>query len=98
MTILAEHFPYVIRQRQLGMLTSTVKVQFVPKVGKTISSAASLSIFTDAEMTEPLVEGSELIPDFEPQDLFLFLTQPSTPLNIDDVEDVVVTINYTVEA
>jgi hypothetical protein len=99
MTILAEHFPYVIRQRQLVMtVSSAVKVLFVPKVGKTISSAASLSIFEDAAMMEPLVVDSELIPGFEPQDLFLFLTQPSPPLKIDDVEDVVVIVNYTVTA
>ena len=38
MTILAEHFPYVIRQRQLEMTVAAVKVLFVPKVGKTIPS------------------------------------------------------------
>ena len=49
-------------------------------------------------MTEPLAADSELIPGFAPQDLYLFLVQPSPPLVLDDVEDVVVIVNYMVEA
>jgi len=96
MTIVPEHFPYVIRQRQMKMRTPTtapVSVRIVPKVGKLVPSGAAVSVFSDASQA-PMTD-VELVPGFAPQDLFL--KQSATPLVLDDVEDVVVIVNYTVD-
>ena len=59
------------------------------------NNGASLSIYTDPDKNQTL-SGAELAEGFASQDLFLFLAQPSPPLVIDNVEDIVVIVNYTV--
>jgi hypothetical protein len=93
MTIVPEHFPFVIRQRQMTMTAAALSVRIDPKVGKTIPLGASVAVFTDSAQTQTL-PGQVLVPSFASQDLFLRATGPV--LVPDNVEDVVLIVSYTV--
>jgi hypothetical protein len=94
MTIEPEHFPFVIRQRQMDMTAQSVTVSINPKVGAKIPAGAAVSVFADDDQPPTPVADAPLVPGFQSQDLFL--QQASTPLVSDDVEDIVVIINYIV--
>jgi hypothetical protein len=93
MNIEPEHFPFVIRQRQIAMTAQSVTVRIDPKVGRKVASGAAVAVFADDSQT-PLA-GADLVPGFVSQDLFL--QQASTPLVLDDVDDIVVIVSYTVD-
>jgi hypothetical protein len=91
MTIVPEHFPFVILQRQMKMKAvsaTSVSARIDPKVGK--PPGGSVLVFDQPTGPDPV---DELLNDnFTPQTMYL---QPSGLLP-DNVDDVVVIINYKV--
>jgi hypothetical protein len=99
MTIEPEHFPYVLRQRQMAIsVLSPPTIEINLKVGASLPQGTptpGVSITDNQQPPQPLA-GEVLLggPAFTSQDLLL--TQTTNPLVLDDVEDIVVTISYQV--
>jgi hypothetical protein len=100
MTVVPEHFPYVIRQQGFTLTVQSVKVIIEPKLGKAAPAGTTISVCTDSAGTTPLATQT-LLQRVPSQDLFLQQVsknppQAVTPLVLDDVEDIVLEFNYTV--
>jgi len=96
MTLVPEHFPFVFRQRRMPLAASgPATIRVIPKVGKSKpAGTVSITSATTGNETGPLEAGTELVKDGNPTDLTLQSTLQASVA--DDVEDVVVIIDYTV--
>jgi len=89
MTIVAEHFPFVIVQRQMKMTATSVAVRIDPKAGKQAGGTVQVL----AVPTGPGDVSTLLNDNFTPQTIYL----QQSGLLPDNVDDVVVIMNYTVK-
>ena len=97
MTLEPEHFPYVLRQRQMTLKASGQMTVLIDPEGRRRRSPAARRFWcrpTPAS-NNPVDAGTPLVPGFESQDLFLATSGPQ-PLVLDNVEDIVLVVNYSV--
>ena len=95
MTLLPEHFPYVIRDQRMVMKvaqTPAVSVRIIAKVGKTLPTSPPVP-----NVSAALTANQTLVSNGNPQDVGLTQVGLQTiPSVFDVVEDVVVIVPYVV--